>query len=134
MRSDDVESVRRVNRMRSPITMPVSGNEEEVRSVVTDNSSDEESETTTTPLLESPEPISMERLSPPNSVSCKWPTPWYWQLMVLIVRTFRHARRRILSILKLTQTLLLAIIWSLVWFQVPYEEERIFDRYSFVSL
>ena len=62
----------------------------------------------------------------------KWPTPWYWQLLVLTVRAFRQSRYIILSKLNWVQTLLLAIVVSLVWFQIPKDEESISDRLGFV--
>ena len=64
----------------------------------------------------------------------KWPTSWSWQLLVLIVRTFRQSRHVILSKLNLIQTILLAIISSIIWFQVPQDERSIVDRNGYVSL
>ena len=63
----------------------------------------------------------------------KWPTRWYWQFLVLTVRTFRRARRTILSLLRLIQTIFLAVICSLLWFQIPFEENHIYDRLGYVS-
>jgi hypothetical protein len=64
----------------------------------------------------------------------KWPTSWSWQLLVLIVRTFRQSRHVILSKLNLIQTILLAIITALIWFQVPEDERGINDRLGYVSM
>lgn len=64
----------------------------------------------------------------------KWPTRWYWQFMVLTVRTFRQSRHILLSKLNFIQTFLLAAVVSLVWFQMPHDENSISDRYGFVSL
>lgn len=66
------------------------------------------------------------------SLSRKWPTPWYWQLAVLIIRTFRQSRHVILSKLNMLQTVLIAIIASMLWFQIPDDEESIGDRYGYV--
>lgn len=63
----------------------------------------------------------------------KWPTSWFWQLLVLTVRTFRQSRHVILSKLNLIQTILLAVIVSMIWFQVPEEERSINDRNGYVS-
>ena len=65
--------------------------------------------------------------------SRKWPTPWYWQLVVLIVRTFRQSRHVILSKLNLIETVLLSVICSLIWFQIPDDEASINDRNGYVS-
>lgn len=64
----------------------------------------------------------------------RWPTPWYWQFLVLTVRTFRQSRHVILSPYNFVQTLLIAAVVSLLWFQVPLEEESISDRYGAVSV
>lgn len=65
--------------------------------------------------------------------SRKWPTRWYWQFLVLLVRTFRQSRHVILSKLNLFQTVLLTIVSSIVWFQLPNHEDSISDRYGYVS-
>ena len=64
----------------------------------------------------------------------KWPTQWYWQFMVLLVRTFRQSRHVILSKLDLIETILLTAISSIIWFQLPNNEGGIADRYGSVSL
>ncbi len=63
----------------------------------------------------------------------KWATRWYWQFLVLIVRTFRQSRQEILSIINVFQAVLLAIVCALVWFQVPKVERSISDGYGYVS-
>ena len=62
----------------------------------------------------------------------KWPTRWYWQFLVLLVRTFRQSRHVILSKLNILQTVLLTAVASIVWFQLPNQEESIPDRYGYV--
>lgn len=62
----------------------------------------------------------------------KWPTRWYWQFLVLLVRTFRQSRHVILSKLNILQTVLLTAVASIVWFQLPNEEDSIPDRYGYV--
>ena len=64
----------------------------------------------------------------------KWPTSWYWQLLVLTVRTFRQSRHLLLSKLNFIQAVCLAVVVSLIWFQVPREERSISDRYGVVSV
>ena len=63
----------------------------------------------------------------------KWPTPWYWQFLVLTFRTFRQSRHVILSKLAIFQTLAVAAVSSLVWFQIEHTEDSIQDRYGLVS-
>ena len=63
----------------------------------------------------------------------KWATRWYWQFLVLIVRTFRESRHNLLSFLNVVQAVLLAIVSGLVWFQVPKLERSISDGYGYVS-
>ena len=63
----------------------------------------------------------------------KWPTRWYWQFLVLLVRTFRQSRHVILSKFNLVQTVLLTIVSSFIWFQLPNIEDSISDRYGYVS-
>ena len=63
----------------------------------------------------------------------KWPTRWYWQFLVLLVRTFRQSRHVILSKFNLVQTVLLTIVSSIIWFQLPNIEDSISDRYGYVS-
>ena len=64
----------------------------------------------------------------------KWPTAWYWQFLVLLVRTFRQSRHIILSKLNILQTVLLTVLASVIWFQLPDHEDSIFDRTGFVSV
>lgn len=66
------------------------------------------------------------------SLSRKWPTPWHWQLLVLTVRTFRQSRHVLLSKLNIIQTVLMAVVISLIWFQIPEDEASIRDRYGYV--
>ncbi len=63
----------------------------------------------------------------------KWATRWYWQFLVLIVRTFRESRHNLLSFLNVVQAVLLAVVVALVWFQVPKIERSISDGYGYVS-
>ena len=64
----------------------------------------------------------------------KWPTRWYWQFLVLLVRTFRQSRHIILSKLNLLQTVILTAVACIIWFQLPKEEESISDRYGYVRV
>ena len=73
--------------------------------------------------------------SPPplNRKARKWPTRWYWQFLVLTVRTFHQSRHVFLSKLNLIQASLVALVCAFIWFQVPKVEESIPDRYGLVS-
>ena len=64
----------------------------------------------------------------------KWPTAWYWQFLVLLVRTFRQSRHIILSKLNILQTVLLTLLASVIWFQLPDHEDSISERAGFVSV
>lgn len=64
----------------------------------------------------------------------KWPTAWYWQFLVLLVRTFRQSRHVILSKLNILQTIILTVVASVIWFQLPNHEDSISDRYGYVSV
>lgn len=68
-----------------------------------------------------------------SSLSRKWPTSWFWQFLVLTVRTFRQSRHVILSKLNFIQTILISVVASLIWFQIPEDEESINDRQGYVS-
>ena len=67
-------------------------------------------------------------------VDRKWATRWYWQFLVLTVRTFRQSRHNLLAPLNLVQAVLLAIVCALIWFQVPKVEASISDGYGYVSI
>ncbi|KAL8614193.1 hypothetical protein ACOMHN_026410 [Nucella lapillus] len=58
----------------------------------------------------------------------KWPTGWVSQYLQLTLRTFRQSRARIMSRLKLAESLVLCVLVSLVWFQLPRTEETLQDR------
>ncbi|XP_062505313.1 uncharacterized protein LOC134182018 isoform X2 [Corticium candelabrum] len=61
----------------------------------------------------------------------KFPTSFRMQLNVLSQRSFRQAKPDILSKLGFIQNVLVALVASLIWFQVPREEKSIRDRTSF---
>lgn len=62
----------------------------------------------------------------------KWPTAWWFQMLVLVVRTFRQSRHVITSKLNFLQTILMAVVVSLIWFQVPQDTSSINDRLGYV--
>lgn len=76
---------------------------------------------------------SSDSLQDAKSRNRKWPTRWYWQFLVLTVRTFRQSRHVLLSKLNFIQTFLVAAVVSLLWFQMPQDEESISDRNGYVS-
>lgn len=57
----------------------------------------------------------------------QWPTSFFTQFKVLTQRNFRVARPIILSWLNGAQTLILAIIAGLLWYQAPPTEENLQD-------
>ena len=63
----------------------------------------------------------------------KWPTGWFTQYIQLTLRTFRQSRTRIMSRLKILESVLLCLLVSLVWFQLPRTEETLRDRMGAVS-
>ena len=63
----------------------------------------------------------------------KWPTGWATQYIQLTLRTFRQSRTRIMSKLKILESVVLCILVSLVWFQLPRTEETLRDRMGAVS-
>lgn len=63
----------------------------------------------------------------------KWPTGWVTQYIQLTLRTFRQSRTRIMSKLKVLESVVLCILVSLVWFQLPRTEETLRDRMGAVS-
>ncbi|XP_050409543.1 uncharacterized protein LOC126824373 [Patella vulgata] len=58
----------------------------------------------------------------------KWPTSFFTQFKHLTVRTFWQCKSRIFSKMKLIESVLLCVIVSLVWFQLPRIEETLRDR------
>lgn len=67
-----------------------------------------------------------------TDISTSWATSFWTQFSVLLVRTFKQSKPDILSKLNFVQSALLAIIAGVIWFQVPYKEESIQDRYSLI--
>ncbi|XP_046546159.1 ABC transporter G family member 21-like [Haliotis rubra] len=58
----------------------------------------------------------------------KWPTGFFTQFKQLTVRTFKNSKSRILNKLRLLEALLLCVLVSLLWFQLPRNEETLRDR------
>lgn len=63
-------------------------------------------------------------------ISTTWVTSFWTQFTVLLERNFKQAKPEILSKLNNIQTIVLAFIVGVIWFRIPYEEERIRDRYA----
>lgn len=58
----------------------------------------------------------------------KWPTGFCTQYKQLTLRTFRESRKRILDKTKLLENILICGFVSLIFFQLPRNEETLRDR------
>ncbi|ESP04687.1 hypothetical protein LOTGIDRAFT_135690 [Lottia gigantea] len=58
----------------------------------------------------------------------KWPTSFFTQFKHLTVRAFWQCKSRVFSKMKIVETVLLCVLVSLVWFQLPRTEETLRDR------
>lgn len=63
-------------------------------------------------------------------IPTSWATSFWTQFTVLMGRTFKQSKPDILSRLSLIQNIMLAVVTALIWFQTPYMEESIADRYA----
>ncbi|CAG8547514.1 37059_t:CDS:10 [Gigaspora margarita] len=63
-----------------------------------------------------------------ESSKYKWEATFFQQLMILTERSFKQRSKVILSKLNFTQVLCIAILTSLIWFQLPYTEANLMDR------
>ncbi|XP_067048982.1 uncharacterized protein [Acropora muricata] len=63
-------------------------------------------------------------------IPTSWATSFWTQFTVLMGRTFKQSKPDILSKLSLIQNIILAVVNALIWFQTPYIEESIADRYA----
>ncbi|XP_074625130.1 uncharacterized protein LOC141883522 isoform X2 [Acropora palmata] len=63
-------------------------------------------------------------------IPTSWATSFWTQFTVLMSRTFKQSKPDILSKLSLIQNIMLAVVTALIWFQTPYIEESIADRYA----
>ncbi|GCC44746.1 hypothetical protein chiPu_0029133, partial [Chiloscyllium punctatum] len=55
----------------------------------------------------------------------KWPSSYWIQYRTLTLRNFKQQREVILSWLNLVQTLSMAIVPGVIWWQIPKVEEQI---------
>ncbi|XP_012938369.1 ABC transporter G family member 21 [Aplysia californica] len=58
----------------------------------------------------------------------RWPSGYWTQFSQLMLRTFRQSKTRILDKLKIIESVVLCILVSLIWFQLPRTEETLYDR------
>ncbi|XP_044169306.1 ABC transporter G family member 14-like [Acropora millepora] len=65
-----------------------------------------------------------------EDIPTSWATSFWTQFTVLMGRTFQQSKPDILSKLSLIQSIMLAVVTALIWFQTPYVEESIADRYA----
>ncbi|KAK2557724.1 ABC transporter G family member 22 [Acropora cervicornis] len=67
-------------------------------------------------------------------IPTSWATSFWTQFTVLMGRTFKQSKPDILSKLSLIQNIMLAVVTALIWFQTPYIEESIADRYALFQM
>ncbi|KNC81734.1 hypothetical protein SARC_05957 [Sphaeroforma arctica JP610] len=60
----------------------------------------------------------------------RWPVPWYQQLAVLTMRSWKQNLSEILAPINFIQSLVLAVVIGLLWFQLDNDEATIGDRYG----
>ena len=64
----------------------------------------------------------------------KWPTGFWTQYKNLTLRSFKLSAVRILDKVKLIENILICLIVSAIWFQLPRSEETLRDRMGAVSI
>lgn len=69
----------------------------------------------------------------PGTLRGNWPTGFVTQYKYLTLRTFQLAKSRLLDPIKLLENLVVCVIFSLIWFQLPRSEETVRDRMGAVS-
>lgn len=72
--------------------------------------------------------LDLENIENNHGTEQKWPTGFCTQYTQLTLRTFRESRRRILDKTKLLENLLICGFVSLIFFQLPRNEETLRDR------
>ncbi|KAK3103489.1 hypothetical protein FSP39_019592 [Pinctada imbricata] len=60
--------------------------------------------------------------------TAKWPSGFITQYTQITIRTFRNSKSLIFSKLKMIETIILCVLISLIWFQLPRVEETLRDR------
>ncbi|XP_076115530.1 uncharacterized protein LOC143083181 [Mytilus galloprovincialis] len=75
-------------------------------------------------LMEIPESDQVET----NSNDPKWPTGFITQYTQLTIRTFRQSKALIFNKFKIIETVVMTVLLSLIWFQLPRIEETLRDR------
>ncbi|XP_013407500.1 ABC transporter G family member 14 isoform X2 [Lingula anatina] len=58
----------------------------------------------------------------------RWPTSWWTQYQVLTRRNFTQSKARIWSKINLVQSVIIASVVGLLWFQLPRTEDTVSDR------
>lgn len=57
----------------------------------------------------------------------RWPTNWFEQFLILVVRAFKLRKGHMLSKLNILQILFIALLAGLIWFRIPRTESNIPD-------
>jgi len=69
-----------------------------------------------------------------DEAKTKWPTGFWTQYKNLTLRSFKLSAVRILDRVKLIENILICLIVSAIWFQLPRSEETLRDRMGAVSI
>jgi hypothetical protein len=73
-------------------------------------------------------------LNAPVTSERRWEATFFQQVSVLTERAFKQSRKVILSRVDVFQTIALSIVCIVVWLQIPFAENNIFDRIAGVSI
>ena len=69
-----------------------------------------------------------------DEAKTKWPTDFWTQYKNLTLRSFKLSAVKILDKVKLIENILICLIVSVIWFQLPRSEETLSDRMGAVSI
>ena len=63
----------------------------------------------------------------------KWKTGFCTQYSQLTIRTFKQSKSVIFNKFKVLETVVMTVLLSLIWFQLPRQEETLRDRMGVVG-
>ena len=64
----------------------------------------------------------------------KWQTGFCTQYSQLTIRTFKQSKSVIFNKFKVLETVVMTVLLSLIWFQLPRQEETLRDRLGVVGI